>query len=241
MEKLSKFTILFTTTPETFLNILIIILLIDGRRKLYKMDKYGKLQLIGSTIACIIMTYFVRLFAINVLVSMLLNCAFYIVILRLVYFDSFKFKQLLLGVIGYNLMFLTVEMLFVSSVTIISYGNANINNFIVDDYKRFMYGLPTRVLQIIGSITLYKFHGLKLFFRDYKQVKTESIVILILLLVCEMGILYNFNSLNHILTLPQKIPMITELVVLSTVNVLFIRFIGTVRKEVYNNCVLQKE
>ena len=234
MDIMSPFALATVSTPEAMLTLATLLVVMDGKRRLRFNEPENILKFVFTLLIMLIQSYFVRTYSSNFVVSTLVQTTIYALIFKAVYFRDIKLKYVALGVLFYGLIILTTELGFL--FTAIIFNGDSIYGMYMDDLKRLLYSSPTRVIQILIFLTAWKWHDVKEKMKSNRGVSFQTIYIIVVLIICELGIILLFSTLFGKLILSQKLFLIVILVLLSSLNVVFITSQGKLIKAVYDNC-----
>ena len=229
MDNMSLGVLICVSLPEFIYVLCMSTLVIDGKRNL-KFDSIIKIfKFIGILFTMLVITYMTRRLSPTVFVSFIIQSIIYITIFKVIVFREYSFKDIISGYSKVIILQLTVELVFEFLYGIAGYDT---NYIIQSDQRRIIYSLPLHFFEMMIFVICYRWLNLK-FINDYKSVRNISIVIEILLILCQVflsSILVDFNKFEYF----TRIGILCVVLILGAINFLYIYVLNLLSKGMYN-------
>jgi hypothetical protein len=236
MDKMTPFALLTVSLPESILSAIIMVQLIDGRRYLSFKDPHNILKNFLLVLGMMIQTYFVRYFAPNMVVSILIQTIIYVILIKLIY-SSFKLKDIIKGVLLYAFIFVAIELIIAIAIIL---RDGNVNIVYSNDMTRLQFSVIENILQVALILALFALNRVSVFLKEYKRVRRISIFVISLIFCIEVIIIYIFLNGSDIMNFSQKIALCICLLMLFVLNIAIIRLIQVCGNDVFLKCYLSK-
>jgi len=206
---MNSYILFFISLPEAFLN-LVIFLLFAGAKEYLKVNRPNVIRFAISLAAMLVLTYIINPYISNAIVKMLIHCIVYIMIIMLTYRMKLSFAAL--SVLFTLLMFSAIENSYFPFV--IAYISKGIENFLKNYHLFVIYSIPTRILQIVIILYLWK-HEILLVTKVNRQFHKSFIALSILFPCVGYFLNYIFYTYFTLLPLFQQILFALVIVILA--------------------------
>lgn len=204
-----NFYILFLVSlPEAFLNE-IIILLFAGAKERLTLNKDNVVRFIICLVSMLALTSFIRPVVHNVIENILASSIIYIFVFALIY--RLRLVHAALSVIFAILLFSTIENSYLPFI--VAYVYKGIENFSKNYHLFAIYSIPSRILQGLTILYLWKYEIL-LVTKISKQFHKTFIISSFLLIFVEYFFGYLFYTYFNVIPLLQQILFAVAIVLL---------------------------
>ncbi len=212
MESMNLVSILAVSLPEAVLSLSIGLLAIGEKNKLkflatdernkLKLQKFNLLSFALTVMIMILGTFVIRSIAPNITFVLLGHIIWYTIAIKFTYDTDYtsNFKEILLSNWYkafvrsiFSLGFLVfAEMAFVSQISL--FLEKSINELYSENVQRFLFSLPSRVLQLTAVISLWNWNVILINMKKFKEIRKITIATILLLLTIEASLLYFITS-----------------------------------------------
>ncbi len=205
---MNLYILFLVSLPEAFLN-LIIFLLFAGEKKYLTINRSNVIRFTVTLVVMLTATYVIRPLIPNIVViSIISHAIVYIFIITLVY--KIKLIYSVLSVLFTALLFSTIENIFYPFVVAYTGGLENYS----ENYQIILlYAMPTRIVQILAILYLWKYEIL-LVTKISKQFHKVFILLSFILVIIEYYFAYIFSTIFGTMYLMQQILFAIALVLL---------------------------
>ena len=229
MDNMDLQNILTVSLPQFMISIPLIALLADGKRYM-RINKLNILKYCTVLILMLVTSYFARRYSPNLFLSFSVQTIMFTIIFKGIYFRSKKISIIISGIVRFLVLQMALELVIVAGGMI--FIGKSLESVLKNDLERFFFSLPITVLLLLTLIILWKYKDLK-FLEGYKRVKNLSILVEILLLTCEILVIYMMLGFSSTGATAQRVVSIILLLILSSINILYIISLNLLSEEIY--------